>query len=44
MLGGLDPEEGELVGGVQVPDDGPGMGGQVGHHASILDCGRAVQG
>jgi hypothetical protein len=36
MLGRLDPEEGEAVGGVQVPHHGLGPVRQLGHHPPIL--------
>jgi hypothetical protein len=36
MLGRLDPEEGEAVGGVQVPHHGLGPVRQLGHHPPVL--------
>jgi hypothetical protein len=36
MLGRLDPEEGEAVGGVQVPHHGLGPVRKLGHHPSVL--------
>jgi hypothetical protein len=36
MLGRLDPEEGEAVGGVQVPHHRLGPVRQLGHHPPIL--------
>jgi hypothetical protein len=36
MLGRLDPEEGETVGGVQVPHHGLGPVRQLGHHPPVL--------
>jgi hypothetical protein len=36
MLGRLDPEEGEAVGGVQVPHHGLGPVRKLGHHPTVL--------
>ena len=35
-LHSTNPEEGEVVGGVEVPHHGPGGGGQVGHEVLVL--------
>ena len=40
----LQSEECEFIGGVEVPDNGPGSLRQLGDQAAIVNCGGAVQG
>lgn len=43
MFDGPNPEEGEIIGGVEVPHRGPGLGRQLVDQPCVLHCSCIVQ-